>query len=417
MSFSVPVVVLQKTLVKEFDVWKFWYSLIKQQNWQADALEGVVMDFFPTGDLKHLRTAYLHAGADMELIQIFRCFGNEKIQLKGDEIPYLAPSTYVSIVPNFDKVMQNLAWLSRHLVVDEFDKMLSIINDNWDGNKDEAKHYGTLTLDYVTNLQTSVQEKQVKALTKMVVAHLTEGKSLLIPLDGKVEYHDKNKYPEDKHAEATCERIQRDVGGYFAQLPFVFGTIYCDEEAISKKVPTNETATLILEQRLRGPVVLTPLPKKALANLRKEMNRPPLELKRKQPESVSTEEPKPSKPPKITKLEKPDNTAETKNQSTGDMDDDDMVMVIDAREKAELDIPLPFFCYWKDTNDNEKQLIRDVMAKKQSFKGYRDHNIFPLIADDDRTEEIWDAVDNIPKRWTKKLPDTPIKYLFTIVQE
>ena len=240
---------------------------------------------------------------------------------------------------------------------------------------------------------------------------------MLIPLDGKVEYHDKNKYPEYKHAEATCERIQRDVGGYFAQLPFVFGTIYCDEEAISKKVPTNETATLILEQPLRGPVVLTPLPKEALANLRKEMKRPPLELKRKQPESVSTEEPK---PPKITKLEKPDNTAETKNQSTGDLNPDDMVMVIDARETIELnEVPLPYYCQWKDTNDNEKQLIRHVMAKKQSFKGYRDYNIFPLIADDDRTEEIWDAVDNIPynKRWTKTLPTAPKKYLFTIVQE
>ena len=160
-------------------------------------------------------------------------------------------------------------------------------------------------------------------------------------------------------------------------------------------------------------------------------------LKRKQPESSTEEPPK----PKITKLEKgincveaddgtlslksvatpaaaeKDNTAETKDQSTGDLKPDDMVMVIDARERAELNVPLSFFCRWKDTNDNEKQVIRHVMAKKQSVKVYRDNNIFPLITEDDRTEEIWDAVDNIPKRWTKKLPDTPIKYLFTIIQE
>ena len=169
-------------------------------------------------------------------------------------------------------------------------------------------------------------------------------------------------------------------------------------------------------------------------------------LKRKQPES-STEEPKPPKPPKITKLEKgincveaddgtlslksvatpaaaeKDNTAETKNQSTGDLNPDDMVMVIVAVERAELsEVPLCFFCQWKNTNENEKQLIRHVMAKKSSFKGYRDHDIFPLNTNDERTDVIWDAAETfeekIPnERWTQKLPDTPIKYRFTIVQE
>ena len=169
-------------------------------------------------------------------------------------------------------------------------------------------------------------------------------------------------------------------------------------------------------------------------------------LKRKQPES-STEEPKPPKPPKITKLEKgincveaddgtlflksvatpaaaeKDNTAETKNQSTGDLNPDDMVMVIVAVERAKLsEVPLPYFCQWKNIYENEKQLIRHVMAKKSSFKGYRDHDIFPLNTNDERTDVIWDAAETfeekIPnERWTQKLPDTPIKYRFTIVQE
>ena len=102
-----------------------------------------------------------------------------------------------------------------------------------------------------------------------------------------------------------------------------------------------------------------------------------------------------------------------------DLKPDDMVMVLDARERYELNgVPLPYYCQWKNTNDDEKQLIRHVMAKKSSYKIYRDHDIFPLNTNDERTDAIDDAAENIPnERWSKKLPTTPIKYLFTIVQE
>ena len=145
-------------------------------------------------------------------------------------------------------------------------------------------------------------------------------------------------------------------------------------------------------------------------------------LKRKQPESVGTEEP--PKTPKSTKLEKGINCEEADDGTLFlDLKPDDMVMVIVAIERAELNgVPLPYYCQWKNIHENEKQLIRHVMAKKSSFKGYRDHDIFPLNTNDERTDAIWDPAEtfeeNIPnERWTKKLPNTAIKYLFTIVQE
>ena len=271
----VSVAKTEEKFVRDYECWQHYYWIVETDKWQNETK-------CRCGFLKRFPKTMLSAGlklgyvTDIYLIFITDDFAENykddydddlhNKKLKESDIPFLLEDSRVAVCVDFDKIMEDLAHCKE--AFKKIEEMRALIETSWaDGDKGE-KDYGTLTLKYVNELEEKIKKRRAdvhKANLKHICQHLKDGKSLFIPVNGCVQYHDKDEYDHDHYL--TKQKLKKDVGEHFIHTTFTYGYYCYNEFKRTELIPKNDFASEIFERDLRGPVVVTPFKKKVYDTL------------------------------------------------------------------------------------------------------------------------------------------------------
>lgn len=455
----VSVAETKEEFVRDYECWQHYYNEVETDKWQTlTKCRSGFLERFP----KTMLSAGLKLGyvTDIYLILIPDDFAGDykddldddmhTKKLKESDIPFLLKDSRVAVCFDIDKIMEDLAHCKE--AFKKIEEMRDLIETHWNHeyDKEAEPRYGSLTLKYVNELEKKIKKRRAdvhKANLEHICQHLKDGKSLFIPVNGCVQYHDKDEYPDEDPN--TCQKLQKDVGGFITQVTCAYGYLCCDEEAeLKDDVFINDLATKIFERKLLGPVVVTPFKKEVYDTLGltgqpeqsdKEVDSDETEIspellkqaKQHMLAVLGTANPKEEDVQKFRKINEGINkivsdtkiAVETnkrsledaaepaaKKQKSLEFEDEDVIMALLYTEQTN-GVPKAFFNTWEHLDADERKFIQHIKAQ---------NNVCDLDAEEEwRTEAMSNAIDCIAyyERWTQQLPTAPIKYTFSIVEE